>query len=166
MRNFLFLLLAGWSLSVAAQAVPFAKGRAAITPPPGYTHSLHDNGDTIALRPKNGLFEARFTYYAVPVSKDRPQLAREFVIETARKKEKQVTQFRGGKSVGFIERGASLVLDGVEHRTLNGLLTLGQGYVELLLLVPESNVNLPEMREFMKNGMEPLIAALQARGKP
>src|SRR5688572_11674264 len=166
MRRLLCLVMMFLAVEASAQAIPFAKGRAAITPPVGYTHRLDDKGQTVVLRPKNGLFEARFTYHGVPVSKDHPQLAREFVVETAKQKEKQVTQFRGGRSVGFIERGPSMVLDGVEHRTLQGLFTLGQGYVTLVLLVPESNVQLPEMREFMKNGMEPLIAALEPRGKP
>ena len=146
--------------------MPFAKGRAAITPPPGYIHVLEDDGQTIALVPRDRLFQIRFTYHAVPARKDHPQLAREFVIETAKQKDKKVTQVKGSNSIGFMERAPSVMVDGEENRTLQGMFTLGQGYVTTVLWVPERNVQLPEMREFMKNGIEPLIAALQARGKP
>jgi hypothetical protein len=165
MRGLLLLVLCLCALSAAAQAViPFAKGEAGITPLPGYTHRLEESGETIVLLPESGLFEMRFTYHAVPVRKDHPQLAREFVLDLGRQKQKQVTRFRGTQSIGFIERGPPSMMNGEEQRNLQGILTLGQGYVTLLLSVPERNVNLPEMREFMKSGIDPLIAALRAKG--
>ena len=167
MRILFLLAFSLCALNALAQAaIPFSKGRASITLPPGYTHRLEDSGETIVLLPASGLFQMRFTYHAVPVSKDHPQLAREFVLDMAKQKEKQVTQFRGSQSVGFIERGPPSMMNGEEHRNLQGLLTLGQGYVTLILSVPERNVQLPEMREFIQKGMEPLIAALKAKGNP
>ncbi len=158
----LFLLLC--SGTAAAQEIVFANGRAVMSVPPGYTHRLEDKNQTIALLPRDGLFEMRFTYHGVPQNADHPQLAREFVLDVAKQKNKQVNVFKGTHNIGFLEGGPPALRDGEEYRTLQGLMTLGQGYVVLLLTVPERNVRRPEMRVFMKDGIEPLIARLKSRG--
>lgn len=164
MKHGLLLLLLGFSVAAAAaRDVQFAKGAASIAPPAGYTHALEDEGQTLVLRPpQKGLFEIRFTFNAVPVRADHPQLAREFVIDAARQKNKPVVQFKGSRSIGFIERGPGTVADGEPVRNLHGLLTLGQGYVTLTLSVPEKHVERPEVREFVNQGIEALIATLKA----
>jgi len=163
MARLLLPLLILFSPPLLAQAIAFANGGATVAPPAGYTHSLEDNGHTVVLYPpRKDLFEMRFTFHAVPERKGHPQLAREFVLEVARTKGKQPTRFKGGE-VGFIERGPATFRDLVEYRNLEGLMTLGKGYVVLTLSVPEKNVQLPEIREFMKTGMEGLIASLRAK---
>ena len=158
------LALAFWAAGALAQTIVFGNGRAMLEVPPGYTHRLEDKNQTIALIPPSGLFEMRFTYYGVPQRADHPQLAREFVLDVAKQKNKQVNVFKGTQNIGFLERGPPALRDGEEYRTLQGLMTLGQGYVALLLTVPERNVQRPEMREFMKEGIEPRIARVKSRG--
>lgn len=167
MSRLLFLVLALFASCASAQPVAFADGAATVTPPDGYTYTLEDQGETVVLRPpQKGLFELRFTFTPVPERKGHPLLAREFVVEVAKKKGKQPQRFRNG-SVGFIERGPPTANEQKEQfRNLHGLLTLGQGYVTLTLTVPEKNVNLPEIKAFINKGMQEVIESLQAKGKP
>jgi hypothetical protein len=159
----LFLVLC--AVQAAAQPVAFADGAATVTPPSGYTYSLEDKGETVVLRPPQaGLFEMRFTFNAVPERKDRPQLAREFVVDVAKKKGKQPTRFRNG-SIGFIERAPQTSNRQEEFRNLHGLLTLGKGYVTLTLTVPEKNVQLAAVHEFVNQGMLGIIESLKATGR-
>lgn len=164
MSRFFAFALALLAANASAQDIVFGNGRAVMSVPPGYTHRLEDKNQTIAVIPQSGLFEMRFTYHGVPQRPDHPQLAREFVLDVAKQKNKQVNVFRGTQNIGFLEGGPPAVRDGEEYRTLQGLMTLGQGYVVLLLTVPERNVQRPEMREFMKEGIEPLIARVKSRG--
>jgi hypothetical protein len=163
MHRLFLLFFAFLATNAAAQIiVPFAKGQATLKPPPDFTHRVDEDGQTMVLTHRNGLAQVRFTYHAVPATKGRPHLAREFVIDTAKKKDKKARQMRNGRSVGFVERGPAATLDDEPCRTLQGMLTLGQGYVTLVVLVPEKNVELPEMREFMKTGLDRLMSALDA----
>jgi hypothetical protein len=158
------LSLALWTLVAIAQPVQFANGDARITLPAGYGHELEEEGKTLAVRPaQRTLFTFRLTYHSLPqYARDQPYIAEDFIRAVAEKRGLKVNRIRGSDSVGFIERGGESMVNDEPARNMQGVLSLGKGYVTLTLTVPEKYAQRPEVRAFVAGGMESLLGSLRA----
>jgi hypothetical protein len=158
------LSLALWTLVAFAQPVEFADGGARISLPVGYRHELEDGGRTIAIRPaQRSLFTFRLTYHSLAqYAGGQPDIAEHFIRSVAEKKGRGVNRIRGGDSIGFIERAGDSTVNGEPARNMQGVLSLGKGYVILTLTVPEQYAQRPEVRAFVGGGMESLLGSLRA----
>jgi hypothetical protein len=158
------LSLALWTLVAIAQPVQFANGDARITLPDGYGHELEETGKTIAIRPaQRTLFTFRLTYHSLAqYARDQPYIAEDFIRAVAEKRGLKANRIRGSDSVGFIERGGESMVNGEPARNMQGVLSLGKGYVTLTLTVPEKYAQRQEVRAFVAGGMEGLLGSLRA----
>jgi hypothetical protein len=152
-------------LALAGQPVRF--GQAEITVPDGFSHALENGGKTLVLYPRQkALFQYRLTFHSlVEQLPQRPRIAEETVSSLAEKKRMQPYPVRGSSHMGFLDTGTRSTVNGEPLRTMQGAVSLGEGYATMTVAVPEKYANEPVVREFLGVGLESLLATLRYVGK-
>lgn len=146
----------------AAGAVDFADGRMRVTLPLGYTHRVEEDGSLLVQPPHPDLFALRLGYDDLERHHDaRPNLAIEFVVDAATRKQRPLTRIGGTPYLGFIEPGGISRQDGETWRNLQGRVAAGGGLVSFTLAIPERHAQAPEVQAFVGGGMEKIFATLE-----
>lgn len=146
-----------------AGTIGFADGRIRVTLPLGYLHRIENDGSLLVQPPRPDLFALRLGYDDLERHRRaRPNLAIEFVVDAAARKQRPLTRIDGTPYLGFIEPGGISRSGGETWRNLQGSVAAGGGLVSFTLTIPERHAATPAVQAFAGGGLERVLASLVA----
>jgi len=132
--------------------------------PNGYRQEFEDEGQTLVLTPANPeQFLMRFTYHSLKAYvKERPRVGREFIEHLALKKGLKTFPVDGNGGVAYMEPPIISEQDGGRMQESAGGLGLDDAYVTFTVVIDESSLSDPVVKELLQSGIRVLLGRIRS----
>lgn len=166
MRLFLLALYLLVSPLAHAQLVHFEGQLAQFEVPKGYRYGFEDGRRTLSLSPPAPHhIEIRFTFNSMrEYVRQRPTIGKDFVLDAAKKKGREVFEVTGNGGVAFIDFSESRQAGADRIRDTHGMMGLNDGYLTFTVTSEENAADSAAMKEIFARVLKELLGRVKSRG--